>query len=421
MSMAAWGCNMSKRRVVVTGFGVVSPLGNDVPTFWSNVKANKSGIGPITLIDASDLAVKIAGEVKDFNPTTKIDPKDAKKMDRFAQFAVYAALEAMDSAHLQKESLDPLRTGVCLGTGQGGSDTIQEAVIRLTERGPSRVPPFTVAKGLSNFGAAQIALMLGVHGPNMTVVTACAAATDALGQAMHLIRDDHADIMFAGGSEASIVRMCMASFINIQALSSRNDEPEKASRPFDKDRDGFVMAEGSGILVLEEYEHAVARGAKIYAEIAGFGATCDAHHVTAPDPEGLWISKAIELALADADMKPEDIEYVSAHGTATPLNDPTETKAIKRAFGPHAYNLKISSLKSMIGHCIGAAGAIETIASILGMQEDYIHPTINLDNPDPECDLDYVPNKGISMPVHAFIKESMGFGGQNAVLVVTRP
>jgi 3-oxoacyl-[acyl-carrier-protein] synthase II len=395
-------------------------LGNDIPTFWSNVKANKSGIAPITMIDSSELAVKIAGEVKDFNPGLRLDPKESKKMDRFAQFAVYAALEALESAQLQKESLDPLRTGVCLGTGQGGSATIEEAGVRLTERGPSRVSPMTVAKGLANFGAAQIALSLGVHGPNMTVVTACAAATDAIGQAMHLIRDGHADIMFTGGSEASIVRMCMASFINIQALSSRNDAPEKASRPFDKDRDGFVMSEGAGILVLEEYEHAKARGAKIYAEIAGFGATCDAHHLTAPDPEGMWVAKAIELALNDAGMKPEDIDYISAHGTSTPLNDPIETKAIKHAFGPHAYKLKVSSLKSMIGHCIGAAGAIETIAAILGMNENYIHPTINLDNPDPECDLDYVPNKGINMPVRAFVKESMGFGGQNAVLVVTK-
>ena len=412
---------MNKRRVVVTGFGLVSPLGNDVPSFWANVKANKSGVGPITLIDASDLAVKIAGEVKSFDPALRIDAKESKKMDRFAQFAVYAALEALESAKLQKDALDPIRTGVCLGTGQGGSNTIEEAVSRLIERGPNRVPPMTVAKGLANFGAAQIALSLGVHGPNMTVVTACAAATDAIGQAMHLIRDGHADIMFSGGSEASIVRMCMSSFINIQALSSRNDEPEKASRPFDRDRDGFIMSEGAGILVLEEYDHAKSRGATIYAEIAGFGTTCDAHHLTAPDPEGLWVSKAIELALSDASMRPEDIDYVSAHGTATPLNDPIETRAIKHAFGQHAYTLKISSLKSMIGHCIGAAGAIETIAAILGMNEGYIHPTINLDNPDPECDLDYVPNKGIHMPIRAFVKESMGFGGQNAVLVITRP
>jgi len=409
------------RRVVVTGFGLVSPLGNDVPTFWANVKSGRSGIAPITLIDTTDLSVKIAGEVKDFNAGLRIDPKEAKKMDRFAQFSVYASLEALENAGLRKEDLDPVRAGVCLGTGQGGSATIEEAGIRLAERGPGRVPPMTVAKGLANFGAAQIALALGIHGPNMTVVTACAAATDAIGQAMRLIRDGHADLMFTGGSEASIVRMCMASFINIQALSSRNDAPEKASRPFDKDRDGFVMSEGAGILVLEEYEHARARGAKIYAEIAGFGATCDAHHLTAPDPEGMWVAQAIRMALDDAGLSPEDIDYVSAHGTSTPLNDPIETRALKNAFGAHAYKLKISSLKSMVGHCIGAAGAIETIAAILGMNEDYIHPTINLENPDPECDLDYVPNKGITMPVRAFVKESMGFGGQNAVLVVKKP
>ena len=412
---------MAKRKVVITGLGLVSPFGNDVPTFWQNVKANRSGVGPITLIDSSDLAVKIAGEVKNFDPSKKMDPKDAKKMDRFAQFAVYAALEALESSNIPREYLDPIRTGVCLGTGQGGTNTIEESIMRLAEKGPNRVPPMTVAKGLANFGAAQIALSLGVHRPNMTVVTACAAATDAIGQAMHLIRDGHADIMFTGGSEASIARMCMASFINIQALSVRNDEPEKASRPFDRDRDGFVMSEGAGILVLEEYEHAKARGAKIYAEIAGFGSTCDAHHLTAPDPEGLWVSKAIEIALNDAQMKPEDIDYISAHGTSTPLNDPIETKAIKNAFGAHAYKLKISSLKSMIGHCIGAAGALETIAAVLGMNENYVHSTINLDNPDPECDLDYVPHKGINMPVRAFIKNSMGFGGQNAVLVITKP
>ncbi|MGB4254502.1 MAG: beta-ketoacyl-ACP synthase II, partial [Rectinema sp.] len=315
---------MAKRKVVITGLGLVSPFGNDVPTFWQNVKANRSGVGPITLIDSSDLAVKIAGEVKNFDPSKKMDPKDAKKMDRFAQFAVYAALEALESSNIPREYLDPIKTGVCLGTGQGGTNTIEESIMRLAEKGPNRVPPMTVAKGLANFGAAQIALSLGVHGPNMTVVTACAAATDAIGQAMHLIRDGHADIMFTGGSEASIARMCMASFINIQALSVRNDEPEKASRPFDRDRDGFVMSEGAGILVLEEYEHAKARGAKIYAEIAGFGSTCDAHHLTAPDPEGLWVSKAIEIALNDAQMKPEDIDYISAHGTSTPLNDPIE-------------------------------------------------------------------------------------------------
>ena len=401
----------------MTGLGIVSPIGNDIPSFWTSVKAGRSGIGPITQIDASDLAVKIAGEVKNFDPSLRLDAKEARKMDRYAQFSVYAALEALQNAGLTKEGLDAERTGVCVGTGQGGSTSIEEAVVRLTERGPGRVPPLTVAKALANFGPAQIALTLGITGPCQCIVTACAAGTDAIGQAMRLIRDDYADMIFSGGAEASIVRMCMASFINIQALSTRNDEPEKASRPFDRDRDGFVMAEGAGILLLEEYEHAKARGAKIYAEVVGFGQTCDAHHVTAPDPEGKGVARSILLALADAGLKPEDIDYVSAHGTATPLNDPIETKAIKSAFGAHAKKLKISSLKSMTGHCIGAAGAIESIASILGMNEDYVHPTINLDNPDPECDLDYVPNVGIRMPVRAFIKNSMGFGGQNAVVV----
>lgn len=408
---------MNQRRVVVTGLGVVSPIGNDVPSFWTSVKAGRSGIGPITMIESSDLAVKIAGEVKNFDASLRLDAKEAKKMDRFAQFAVYAALEALQDAGLSKEALDAERTGVCIGTGQGGSASIEEAAVRLTERGPGRVPPLTVAKGLANFGPAQIALTLNITGPCQCIVTACAAATDAIGQAMRLIRDNYADMIFSGGSEASIVRMCMASFINIQALSTRNDDPQKASRPFDRDRDGFVMAEGAGVLLLEEYEHAKARGAKIYAEVVGFGQTCDAHHVTAPDPEGKGVARAIRLALADADMRPEDIDYVSAHGTATPLNDPIETKAIKAAFGDHARKLKISSLKSMTGHCIGAAGAIESIASILGMNEDFVHATINYDNPDPECDLDYVPNVGIHMPVRAFIKNSMGFGGQNAVVI----
>jgi len=403
--------------VVVTGLGIVSPIGNDVPSFWSSVKAGRSGIAPITLIDTSDLSVKIAGEVKNFDPSLRLDPKDAKKMDRYAQFTVYAALEALQDAGLTKEALDSERTGVCIGTGQGGSQSIEDAVSRMIERGPGRVPPLTVAKGLANFGPAQVAMTLNITGPCQCIVTACAAATDAIGQAMRLIREDHADMIFSGGSEASIVRMCMSSFINIQALSSRIDDPQRASRPFDRDRDGFVMAEGAGVLLLEEYEHAKARGAKIYAEVAGFGQTCDAHHVTAPDPEGRGVARAMRIALADAGLAPEDIDYVSAHGTSTPLNDPIETKAIKSAFGDHARKLKISSLKSMTGHCIGAAGAIESIASILGMNEGYVHPTINYENPDPECDLDYVPNVGIRMPVRAFIKNSMGFGGQNAVVV----
>ncbi len=408
---------MKQRRVAVTGLGVVSPIGNDIPSFWQSVKEGRSGIGPITLIDSSDLAVRIAGEVKGFDPSLRIDPKEAKKMDRYTQFAVYAAAEALLDAGLSKETLDSQRTGVCIGTGQGGSASIEEAVTRLVQRGPSRVPPLTVAKSLANFGPAQIAMTFNITGPCQCIVTACAAGTDAIGQAMRLIREGYVDRVIAGGSEASVVRMCMSSFINIQAISARNDEPEKASRPFDRDRDGFVMAEGAGVLVLEDYEMAVARGARIYAEVAGFGQTCDAHHLTAPDPDGAGVARAINLALSDAGLKPEDVDWVSAHGTSTPLNDPIETKAIKTAFGDYARRIKVSSLKSMTGHCIGAAGAIESIAGILGMQEDFIHATINYDNPDPECDLDYVPNKGITMPIRAFVKNSMGFGGQNAVVV----
>lgn len=411
---------MEKRRVVVTGLGIVSPIGNDVPSFWEAVKAGRSGVGPITLIDASDLAAKIAGEVKDFEPSRRIDPKEARKMDRYTQFAVYSALEALEDAGLKKEDLDPERTGVFLGTGQGGSASIEEAALRLFERGPSRVPPLTVAKALANFGPAQISLVTGATGPCQCIVTACAAGTDALGSAMRLIRDGHADLMFAGGAEASIVRMCMASFINVQALSTRNDEPARASRPFDRDRDGFVMAEGGAVLILEDYEKAKTRGARIYCEIAGFGTTCDAHHLTAPDPEGRGVARAMKLAVQDAGLEMEDIDYVSAHGTSTPLNDPIETKAIKHAFGDHARTLKISSLKSMTGHCIGGAGAIETVASVLAIRDSFVPPTINLDNPDPECDLDYVPNVGVSMPIRAVVKNSMGFGGQNAAIVLKR-
>lgn len=408
---------MNQRKVVVTGLGTVSPIGNDIPSFWASVKAGRSGVAPISLIDASDLAVKFAGEVKNFDPSMRLDPKEAKKMDRYTQFSVYAAVEAFQDAGLAKEQLDSERTGVCLGTGEGGSASIEEAVVRLVERGPGRVPPLTVAKSLANFGPAQIAMTFNLTGPCQCIVTACAAGTDAIGQSMRLIREGHADMMVTGGSEASIVRMCMASFINVQALSTRNDAPEKASRPFDRDRDGFVMAEGAGVLILEEYERAVARGAKIYAEVAGFGQTCDAHHLTAPDPEGKGVARAIRLALSEAGLAPGDIDWVSAHGTSTPLNDPIETKAIKAAFGDHARKLKVSSLKSMTGHCIGAAGAIESIAGILGMSEDFIHATINYENPDPECDLDCVPNVGVKAPVRAFIKNSMGFGGQNAVVV----
>jgi len=408
----------NKRRVVVTGLGCVSPLGNSVPEFWTGLKEGRSGITAITKVDVSDIASKVAGEVKDFDPSQRMDGKEARKMDLFSQYAVYAGLEAIGDAGLSKDRLDADRTGVCLGTGQGGSISMEEGAARLYERGPGRVPPLTAVKVLANLGAANLAIYLGATGPSQCIVTACAAGTDAIGTAYRWIADDHADLVFAGGSEASISRLGLASFVMIQALSTkRNDDPAKASRPFDKDRDGFVMAEGAGILVLEEYEHAKARGARIYCEVVGFANTCDAHHLTAPDPEGKGVAKAITLALKDAGLPMESVDYVSAHGTATPMNDPIETKALKHAFGEHAKKLKISSIKSMIGHAMGAAGALESVALVLTIKEGFIPPTINLDEADPECDLDYVPNKGISMPVKVAIKESMGFGGQNAVVV----
>ncbi len=408
---------MERKRVAVTGLGVVSPLGNDQGSFWEAVRAGRSGIGPITSIRADDLPVRIAGEVRGFDPSLRMDAKEAKKMDRFSQFAVYSALEALADAGLRKEDLDPERTGVCLGTGQGGAASIEEGAARLYERGPGRVPPLTVAKVLANFGAANVAIYLGASGPCQCLVTACAAGTDAIGTAMRWIRDGLADIVIAGGSEASITLLGIASFAMVQALSTRNDEPERASRPFDKGRDGFVMSEGAGILVLEDLDKARARNARIYCELAGFGNTCDAHHLTSPDPEGSGVARAMKIAMADAGLGPADIDYVSAHGTSTPLNDPIETKAIKHAFGERARSLKISSLKSMAGHCIGAAGAIESVATALAIRDAFVPATINLEEPDPECDLDYVPNHGIEMPIRAAIKDSMGFGGQNAVLV----
>ncbi len=408
---------MDKRRVVVTGLGVVSPVGNSVPEFWENVKAGRSGVGPITLVKAEDMSVRIAGEVKGFDPGLRMDPKEAKKMDRFSQFAVYASLEAFEDAGLKSDSLDPERLGVCLGTGQGGSASIEEGAARLYERGPGRVPPLTIVKVLPNIGAANVAIAVGATGPCQCIVTACAAGTDAIGTAFRWIREGHADVVFAGGSEAPVTRLGVAGFAMIQALSTRNDEPEKASRPFDADRDGFILAEGCGVLVLEDYERALARGARIYCELAGFGTTCDAHHLTAPDPEGRGAARAMTLALQDAGLKPEDIDYINAHGTSTPLNDPIETKAIKLAFGEHALKLMVSSTKSMTGHCVGAAGGVESVATVLAIRDQFAPPTINLDRPDPECDLDYVPNKGRAAPIRAAMKDSLGFGGQNAVVI----
>ncbi len=409
---------MSKRRVVVTGLGAVGPLGNSVKEYWSGLKAGKSGIGPLTKCDSSELDSKIFGEVRNFDPGLRMDGREARKMDPYSQYGVYAGLEALEDAGLKVEDLDSERTGVCLSTGQGGSLSVSEAAEKLATKGPSRVPPLTAIKTLPNLGAANLAIFLKATGPCQCIVTACAAGTDGVGTGFRWISDGYADMVFAGGAEASAGRLAIASFAMIKALSTkRNSDPEKASRPFDRDRDGFVMSEGAGVVCLEEYEHAKARGAHIYCEVAGYANTCDAFHLTAPEHEGKGVARAIQLALADGGLKPEDVDYVSAHGTSTPLNDPVETKAIKLALGEHAKKIKVSSIKSMIGHCMGAAGALELVAMAKTIEEGFIPPTINLDDPDPECDLDYVPNKGIAWPVKVAVKESMGFGGQNAVVV----
>jgi 3-oxoacyl-[acyl-carrier-protein] synthase II len=411
------------KRVVITGMGVVSPVGNDTESFWQALKNGESGAGPITRFDTTDFVTRYAAEVKDFDPKERIDRRDVRKMDRFSQYSVYAAREAFEQAGLlDTEGIyDPERFGVVLGVGIGGFETIEESVIALREKGPSRVSPMTIPKMISNIGPAHIAINLNAHGPVYTVTTACASATDAIGNAMRHIREGLADIMVAGGAEAPITPLGIAGFNVIQALTSNfNDDPKRGSRPFDKDRDGFLMGEGAGLLVLESLEHARARGAHIIAEVAGNGFTNDANHLTAPHPEGVGAAKAMQMALRDAGMQPEDIDYINAHGTSTPINDPTETLAIRKAFGEHADRVAVSSTKSMTGHCLGAAGAVEAVAGVLAIRDGFIPPTINLEEPGEGCDLDYVPNVGRSQEVRAVMSNSLGFGGHNGVLVLRK-
>ncbi len=411
------------KRVVLTGLGVVSPVGNSVEDFWQSIRNGVSGAGPITRFDTSKYVTSYAAEVKDFDPKVRIDRREARKMDLFAQYSVYAAREAFEQAgFLDNEgSYDPERVGVVLGVGIGGFETIEDSLQSLFDRGPDRVSPMTVVKMISNMGPAHIAINLNAHGPVYTVTTACASATDAIGNAMRHIREGLADVMIAGGAEAPITQLGISGFNVIQALSSKfADDPTRASRPFDKDRDGFLMGEGAGILILESLEHAQARGATIIAEVAGNGFTNDANHLTAPHPEGLGASKAMSNALKDASLAPEDIDYLNAHGTSTPINDPTETLAIKRTFGDHATKLAISSSKSMTGHCLGAAGGIEAVVTALSIRDNFVPPTINLEEPGEGCDLDYVPNVGRAQPVRAAMSNSLGFGGHNGVLVLKR-
>ncbi len=407
-----------ERRVVVTGLGTVNPLGNSVPEFWENVKNVENGIGRITRFDASDYTSKVTGEVKDFHPEQHIERREVRRLDSFTLYALVAALEAIEDAGIKPDAVDPDRTGVILGNGTAGIETLETAWERLFTKSPMSIYPLTVPKMIANIAPGNIAIRIGAHGPCYTVVSACSSATDALGDSYRLIKNGEVDVMVTGGTEAPLAKLGLAGFCVLQAVSTKyNDVPERASRPFDRDRDGFVIAEGAGILILEELEHAKKRGARIYAEFAGHGRTCDANHLTAPHPDGVWAAQAMRLALRSAGLRAEDVDYINAHGTSTPVNDPIETKAIKTVFGEHAKKLKVSSTKSMIGHMLGAAGGPEAIVTILAMREQFFPATRNLENPDPECDLDYVANKGAKGEIRAALSNSFGFGGHNSVVL----
>ena len=408
-----------KRRVVVTGLGAITPVGNDVETFWNSLKNGVVGIGPITTFDTAEYKAKLAAEVKDFDPKKYMDNKTARRMERFSQFAVAAAKEALEDAGIDMEKEDPFRVGVSVGSGIGGLDAIERETRKLIEKGPSRINPLLVPLMISNMAAGNIGIQFGLKGKNINVVTACATGTHCIGEAFRSIQYGEADVMVAGGAEASITPIGIAGFAALTALNTTED-PKRASIPFDKERNGFVMGEGAGIVVLESLEHAKARGAKIYAEVGGYGATCDAYHITSPAEDGSGAAKAMEVAIADAGMKPEDVDYVNAHGTSTHHNDLFETKAIKLALGEHAYEVKVNSTKSMVGHLLGAAGGVEFIACVKSIEDGYVHVTAGLEVDDEECDLDYTKGQGVSMDVNCAISNSLGFGGHNATLLVKK-
>lgn len=408
------------KRVVVTGTGVISPIGNTISEFWESLCAGKSGIDTITHFDVTDFSTQIGGCVKNFDPEDYMDKRDARRMDRFTHYAIAATRMAINQATVDMDNIDRERLGVVLGTGVGGIETMEEQHKRLLTRGPGRVSPFFVPMMITNIAAGQIAIAMGAKGVNTTVITACASATNAIGEAYRMIKDDKADMIITGGSEAAVSPLALAGFCSMRALSTRNDDPKGASRPFDNDRDGFVMGEGAGILILEDYEHAIKRNANILGEIVGYGLTADAHHITAPAPDGEGAARAMALAIQDACIEPEMVDYINAHGTSTPYNDEFETMAIKTVFGEHAYDLEISSTKSMTGHLLGASGGIEAVATILSLVNQYVHPTINYETKDPKCDLDYVPNKGRDSNIQYAISNSFGFGGQNASIVFKR-
>ncbi|KKM11878.1 3-oxoacyl-ACP synthase [Clostridiales bacterium PH28_bin88] len=412
--------NELKHRVVITGVGVISPVGTGKEEFWQAMTSGRPGIGPITKFPTDGLATRIAGEVKDFDPGLYLDRKEAKRMDRFTQYAVAGTKLALRDAGLDLEKVDLDRVAVVFGTGIGGMETFEDQAKVLVEKGPNRVSPFFVPMMIANMAAGQISITTGARGPNHTVVNACATGTNAAGEAFKLLQRGGADVVITGGAEASVTPLAMAGFCAMKAMSTRNEEPERASRPFDRDRDGFVLSEGSGVLIMETLEHARQRGATIYAEMVGYGCSSDAYHITAPVPGGLGAALSMRVALADAGLQPSNINYINAHGTSTDLNDKFETMAIKEVFGKYAYQVAISSTKSMTGHMLGAAGAVELIACALAIRDGVIPPTINYENPDPDCDLDYVPNKARVQSVEIALSNSFGFGGANATAIVRK-
>jgi len=409
-----------KRRVVVTGIGLVTPCGIGTDNVWNNILSGKSGIGPITRFDVDRFDTKIAGEVKDFNPEDYVQPKEVKKMDLFIHYALAAAQIAMKDAGLDIGKEDSERVGVVVGTGLGGLPTIEKYHSVLLERGPGRITPFFIPMLIANEAPGHIAIQHGIKGPNLCIVTACATGAHSIGEACRIIQYGDADAMVAGGSEANLTPLTVGGFNAMKALSTRNSDPSKASRPFERDRDGFVVAEGSGIVILEELEHAKKRGAKIYAEMAGYGYNGDAYHITAPCPNGDGFIRCIRMALKDAQLSPDDVDYINAHGTSTKLNDYIETLAIKEVFKEKAYKIPVSSTKSMTGHLLGAAGAIEAIFSVLSIRDQVCPPTINYESPDPECDLDYVPNIARNRAINVVMSNAFGFGGTNSTLVLRR-
>lgn len=411
---------MGNKRVVITGLGAITPIGSGKDKVWDSLISGKSGIDFISKFDCEDFPVKIAGEVKDFNPEDYIDKKELRRLDSFAQYAIGATSMAIEDANLNLKTINPNRVGVIIGTGIGGAKTWEQQYYTLLKKGPGRVSPFFVPMMIANMATGQVSMFFNLKGPNFTVMTACASGTNAIGEAFKTLQRGDADIIVAGGSEAPITALSIAGFSSMRALSTRNEHPIEASRPFDKDRDGFVAGEGAGIVILETLEHALKRKAKIYAEVIGYGSTADAYHITQPAPDGEGAARAMKKALEDGKVLPEDVDYINAHGTSTSLNDKFETMAIKKLFKEHAYDLAISSTKSMTGHLLGAAGAVEVVATALAVFNDIIPPTINYQKQDPDCDLDYTPNKSVKKKINIALSNSLGFGGHNASIAIKK-